>query len=291
MSQAHARDPSDIEDKIGVVVFPFSDKGACWETYLSLCDSKRFRFIGVSTEKLFNKRLNEDHYFISASVDDSSLSSELLYLISRTKAEILLPVHDSVMEKLKPVFKRIIPGSSNSTVKICRSKSATYSTLEKHVKVPVCYDSVELPCFIKPDRGQGSRGARLVRTIEEFDEHYRDDMVILEYLPGTEYTVDCLTDSQGRLAHCAPRERVSVEDGIAVETRFVNLPDAITATETVNDVLQMRGAWFCQFKRDNQGELTLMEVAPRIAGASGINRIELGVNLTEWMLAEHLKTA
>ena len=74
-------------------------------------------------------------------------------------------------------------------------------------------------------------------------------------------------------------------------THTCQAPEASAAARTISRHLGMRGAWFCQFKRDVEGRLTLLEVAPRIAGASGINRTELGVNLTERMLNEHLEGA
>ena len=274
-------------DKTGVLVFPFSKKGACWETYLSLCDSRRFRVAGVSSIMHVKCKICEDHYFISSTVDDPDLRHELEQLMVRLDANILIPVHDEVMFRLKPHFGNRIPGSGLSTIETCRSKSATYAALQGLVKVPKQLDGSTFPCFIKPDRGQGSRGAKLLRNAEEFDAHHYPGMLVLEYLPGEEYTVDCLSDSQGRLIHCAPRLRIRIENGIAVETRGVDLPEAVTASEIINGTLKMRGTWFCQFKRDINGELTLLEVAPRIAGASAINRIELGVNLTERMLIDY----
>lgn len=43
-----------------------------------------------------------------------------------------------------------------------------------------------------------------------------NDYVICEYLRGEEYTVDCLTDRNGRLLFISPRSRERILAGISV---------------------------------------------------------------------------
>ena len=41
----------------------------------------------------------------------------------------------------------------------------------------------------------------------------------------------------------------------------------------------MNGSWFFQMKRDSEGHLKLLEIAPRIGGTSSLYRIK-GVNFS-----------
>jgi len=66
--------------------------------------------------------------------------------------------------------------------------------------------------------------------------------------------------------------------GIATDTETVRAPDLEAMACAINSALRFRGAWFFQVKRDITGAPVLLEVAPRIAGSSGLWRA-LNVNL------------
>ena len=105
-----------------------------------------------------------------------------------------------------------------------------------------------------------------------------EDILLVEYLPGEEFTVDCFTDKEGRLLYCAARTRNRVKDGISVNTFFVeNQEEFRKFGERINDKISFRGAWFYQVKRDKNGELCLLEIASRLGGSSLLSRA-VGVN-------------
>ena len=81
----------------------------------------------------------------------------------------------------------------------------------------------EFPVFLKPDIGQGSKGTVLVQCAEEMNFYLDNNrsLLVLEYLPGTEYTVDCFTDRNGELKFVGARERARVANGISVNSRKV----------------------------------------------------------------------
>lgn len=133
------------------------------------------------------------------------------------------------------------------------------------------------PFFAKPRKGQGSKGTMKIETWEDYQFAREKRLLLMEYLPGSEYTVDCFTDRHGKLRFSQTRKRIRVKDGIAVETAPGG-PDLTDWAEAISVRLHMRGAWFFQVKEDKDGNPRLLEVAPRIAGSSGIWR-KCGVNL------------
>jgi len=102
--------------------------------------------------------------------------------------------------------------------------------------------------------------------------------LILEYLPGEEYTVDCFTNFKGDLLYCSGRSRSRILNGISVNCKEVIDNEFIELAKKINEKLEMNGAWFFQLKRRNNGELVLMEIATRIAGTMEFQR-GYGVNL------------
>ena len=119
-----------------------------------------------------------------------------------------------------------------------------------------------------------------LKTQEEVDAFIKDkdDLLILEYLPGEEFTVDCFTDKDGQLLYSAASKRNRVRDGISVNTFFAENQDAFREmAQKINEQIKFRGAWFYQVKRDKDGQLCLLEIASRLGGSSLLSRA-VGVN-------------
>src|SRR5690606_2035985 len=171
------------------------------------------------------------------------------------------------------------------TTEICLSKSKTYHTLNGIVRTPKMFKSMEevstFPVFLKPDIGYGSRGAKKIDNVEEGRMHLNSfsNSLILEFLPGKEYTVDCFTNRHGELLYHGARERKRVANGISVNTVPVksNDDEILKIVEKINNRIKFSGAWFVQLKEDVNGQFSLLEIAARLGGSSSLNR-NLGVN-------------
>lgn len=212
-------------------------------------------------------------------------------VIEKYDIDFVFPAHDDVVLALAQAHKhgklkcKVIT-SPLETCELARSKAHAYKTLKEVVHVPKMYNSsseVEtsnLPVFLKPDVGQGSKGTHLARSFEDVTLFTKMDpsLLILEYLPGDEYTVDCFTDKNGHLQYCAGRDRSRIQNGISVHSKPVNNDQFVDIAEKLNSNLVFRGVWFFQLKKDKSGDLVLLEFAPRVAGTMGLERAR-GVNL------------
>jgi len=163
------------------------------------------------------------------------------------------------------------------TKAVCKSKKATYSIFPEFAPDQV----TTLPAFVKPDRGSGSRGATICDNETQLKAHRQrwGDLVQMEILKGTEYTVDCFTDRHGNLIFERARERKTTANGISVHCVGAEC-DLIGGA--LNERLKFRGAWFYQMKG-----CKLLEIGARIAGSSGYLRAH-GVNLVEATLFDAL---
>ena len=221
-------------------------------------------------------------------VDAPDFLPALGKLVQAEKIDFIYPAHDSVLLKLVQHRAEIpceVVGPPVDTCTTCRSKGATYAAFKDIVRTPMLFESVTedipFPVFLKPDRGQGSRGVWTAHTRKELEVFLERDpsLLVIEYLPGPEYTVDCFTDRHGALRFVGARERVRIRNGISTNTRPVEAdPEFTVFAERINETLAFRGAWFFQVKRNRAGALTLMEIAPRISGGMGLYR-NRGVNL------------
>ena len=154
-------------------------------------------------------------------------------------------------------------------------------------------------CF-KPSVSNGSRGFRIVAN--DRDEHdllfnekpnstyisLEDAMRILalkpfpellvsEYLPGEEYSVDCLA-SHGAVKLVLPRLRNKMINGISVQGEFVHDQEIISYCSSIIKALQLHGNIGIQVKRSETGSFLLLEINPRVQGTI-VAGIGAGINL------------
>ena len=218
---------------------------------------------------------------------DNQFITELNKLIDENKIDFIYPAYDDVQLYLTEMQEQLhakVVTSELDTVKICRSKEATYEFFQDCWFVPKHYSAVDkietFPVFVKPDVGQGAQGAKMIRSQRELDFALEENpnVVICEYLPGDEYTMDCLTDGEGELRVCRMRDRRRIRNGISVSSQQLLVPDKIRLiAEEINRRMNFCGAWFFQMKKNVKGEFRMLEIAPRIAGTMGMSR-NTGVN-------------
>ena len=128
---------------------------------------------------------------------------------------------------------------------------------------------------MKPDRGQGSQRARRIDDRAALDDALsrEPDLIVMEYLPGREYTVDCFNAGGEVLFAQARRTPMGRKPGVATISCSAAISEARDWAERIARNLDLHGAWFFQMKEDAEGKLRLLEVAPRIAGSSAFSHV------------------
>lgn len=268
-----------------VLVFPAGTEIGL-EIHESLKNCKEVNLIGAGIKEPNPGKIMFSKYEIAPSIYEKGCLNVLKKIIRKHKINRIYPAHDEVLDRIAGRTKELgakIVTSSKSTCNICRSKRKTYKTFKRILPVPrvitKATEDLRFPLFAKPDRGQGSRGAFLVKDVKTASEILsQKDMMLMENLPGREYTVDCFSDSHDGLLFCKGRERQKVANGISTKTKYVNDPRFLIFAKKIQKKLRFRGAWFFQLKERKGKKLVLLEIAPRIAGSSGISRF-CGVNL------------
>ena len=275
--------------KYRILVFPCGSEIGL-EIHRSLCYSRHIELIGASSIDDHGKYVYSNYLDHIPYVDDINFIASLTDVVKKNQIDAVFPAMDKVIWKMKTHEKELgclVISSPVKTTETCLSKSLTYKKLCNFVKTPITYEKCELidnfPVFIKLDSGYGSRGVFKADNYQDLEyflsKKCKSEYVISEFLSGTEYTVDCFTNRHRQLIFCGPRVRQRINSGISVNTMNVNnnLKEFYNIAETINNQLEMRGAWFFQLKRDKNSVLTLLEVAPRLGGSSSLFRGK-GVN-------------
>lgn len=274
-----------------ILVFPCGSEIGL-EVNRALSSDIHFEMYGASSLPDHGKFVFKNYIEGVPFVDEENFIDEIESICKKYNIDFIVPAHDSVVLKLAQNAEKLgakIITSPVETCEIARSKKKTYERLKNIVKCPRTYDisdkNIDYPVFVKPDVGQGSKGAQKVNNDSELFYNYlkNKDIVICEYLPGEEYTVDCFTNRKGELLFAQGRKRGRINNGISVNSTPVNNEKFYQIAEKINQNLKFRGMWFFQVKENNNGEFVLMEFAPRIAGTMGMYR-GLGINFIQLAL-------
>ena len=220
-------------------------------------------------------------------VDRSDFLERFNAYLRRLNIEYIFPTHDTIANYLAEHQAQLaakVVTSDRETNRIARYKQETYKTFGAFNFCPEVYDApyrdLAFPVFLKPYGGQGGKGA--FRADDEHDLAFylgkSPDLLVTEFLPGEELSVDCFTDFNGDLLFIGPRTRERVQMGISFRSTAVDVDDEIAfIANSINDRLALNGAWFFQIKRDRNGIYKLLEFAPRQSSTMGLYR-HAGIN-------------
>lgn len=275
--------------KKNILVFPCGSEIAL-DIHSSVKYSTYFNLIGANSINDHGRYVYTDYMSGIPFFDDERFISTLKQIVKEKKIDAIYPTMDSVITKAKQHESELgckVIAPPFETTRICLSKRLTYKYFERKVKIPKVYKDIDtindndFPIFAKPDIGYSAKGTKKLNDRKEAYSFLegKNDILLLEWLPGEEYTVDCFTNNKHELIFCKARVRSRISNGISVNTYFVEeQKEFIDIANTINSCLDFQGAWFFQVKRDCNNQLTLMEIASRLGGSSLLSRA-LGVNL------------
>jgi carbamoyl-phosphate synthase large subunit len=162
------------------------------------------------------------------------------------------------------------------------------------------------PVVVKPPVSFGSRGFRVLREKTSWDTHRYlsekpsstetsldelsiilergndfPELLVTEFLPGSEYTVDAFSGEKTSVA--IPRLRKEVVNGISFRTSLEYREDITNYSLEIAKNLGLRYAFGFQFKLDGNNIPNILECNPRVQGTmvasvfSGVNVIWMSV--------------
>jgi carbamoyl-phosphate synthase large subunit len=216
-------------------------------------------------------------------------------LIEEEKITVILPTSGfDIYEyaKRKPELTAmgvVVAMSDPDAMSTCANKWEFY--LKTHGAFPLPETSREplawtrFPCFVKPTFGKGSRNAYRCETRDELEFHvaHHKDLLVQDYLPGEEYTVDVLSDLAGTPLLAVPRVRLETKEGISSKGRVQRDPEIERLCLEMARHIGLKGPTCMQLKRDVDGRLKFLEVNPRIAGGSMFTTLA-GVNIPKLLV-------
>ncbi|HZO11006.1 MAG TPA: ATP-grasp domain-containing protein [Nitrososphaeraceae archaeon] len=223
-----------------------------------------------------------DAHEVLPEIDSKLYVSRLLDIVEKHKIEILMPssgydIYQYSDNKEKLLKLGALPVvSDKKTMERCKDKMQTFNYLSKKFDLPfttIDYKKTSrFPLIAKPRYGKGSKG--IVKIDNEKELKYvqtkrdKDNLIFQEYLPGTEYTIDVLSDLDCEPIIAVPRIRLETKAGISTMGKIVKDENISDTCKSIAKCLKIRGPCCIQMKESKEGILKIVEVNPRMGGGT-----------------------
>lgn len=235
--------------------------------------------------------------------DEHGFALSVLEVCRERRIDVLVPTVDSELIPLASIRGAFAAAGTKlllapeATLRICLDKWALMSAMDGIFPIPrsgipdetLDRSTWALPAIVKPRRGSGSQGVRLIRCWEQLDEVPRCDEMLQEYLPGREFSLDVLASQGGEVRAVVPRARLRLDSGIAITSRTVHDPHLQRLGRRAAEIVGISGVANVQVKEDVEGVPRLIEINPRFPGTMPLT-VASGINMPRLALAELLGT-
>jgi carbamoyl-phosphate synthase large subunit len=236
-----------------------------------------------------------DDFVLSPKLSDSNFKQKLFETIEKKSIGMIIPTIDTELEfyskikqELKIKFNCLVLISNFEVISIFRNKLHSHSFFVSNgFKSPHLYSSSEninFPVFVKPKDGSSSIGAYKVENKYELDFllSKNPELMIQEYIEGTEYSVDVFNYIDSKNVSIVIRERIQVRSGEISKGRIVNDSIIKDAVLKLISLVKFIGNITIQLIKKNN-ELYFIEINARFGGGTPIS-IMAGANSCHYVL-------
>ena len=220
------------------------------------------------------------HVVMPKVVDEVNYMIKLKEVITTHNIEVLMPssgydiqLYSKYRRQIEELGAKPVV-SDMEAIEICYDKIMTFQQLNGKFDLPFTTTNAdkirEFPVIAKPRREKG--GYDMMTLENENDLRYAtskfSNMIFQEYLPGTEYTIDVLSDLNKKPLVAVPRIRLETKGGISTQGKVIHDAQIEQTCMEVADSIGIRGPCCIQMKGSKDGTLKLVEINPRMGGGT-----------------------
>ena len=211
-------------------------------------------------------------------IDDPSYVPALRSLCDEHGVRAVVPLTDLDIEVLAHAR---VAGELPAFVPDPETARATFDKYEAHLLLsrlglpspPTVLPGEPVPSYpvmVKPRQGSGARSihpAQDARAAEFFVDYVKEPTMIQRLMDGPEFSIDCLSDLDGRCLNAIPRTMIESRGGESIKGTVIDDPELIDLGRRVVEALGVRGPCTVQVFRDSELGLGITDVNTRFGGA------------------------
>ena len=231
---------------------------------------------------------------------DETWAKELRATVEEFNVDVVVPTVDEELGELARVYQTLpddvpVVAPRLKVIDVALDKYRTYKRLAStgHA-VPETWvatkwadvDESAFPLLAKPRRGRGSRGIERVDDPDELEAHLAEteydlqELLLQEFVKGTEYTTSVVASKESRLLGIVPKEAVRKE-GSTVIGATRRSPAVRAECRSLHNTLDPQGPINVQQIVDDEGVPHTIEINPRfsstscLTAAAGVDEFDL----------------
>jgi carbamoyl-phosphate synthase large subunit len=251
----------------------------------------KYRIIAIDMTEVNPLKKWVDAFYKVPSVKDNNFIPIVKRILLDEKVDIIIPVTSydvdlfsrmEIREQCQGVKMLLMDYEDH---RIFNNKKTCYEYLRSfNIKTPSIFERIEdavFPCILKPAIGSGSKNIIKINDLTDYNYWSKKikDYILVQYLEGKEYTVDCLFDKYGICQGANVRERVKTNGGGAVVTRNEYSIDISNLIRKLESTKKIKGPINFQFKITSNGECYVFDFNTRFASGGLPLTIESGFDI------------
>jgi carbamoyl-phosphate synthase large subunit len=253
------------------------------------------KIIGIDSDVYAAGLYLADHYEIVPNVSEPSFKDCISEICEKYNINVAIPTHSAELpfySSNRKYLEEIGVGMLVASLKslgICDDKMKLANFFcELGVNYPKGYEpsnintipETHFPLFIKSRFGSGSSHAHKINSPYELNFYIREvpSPIIQEYIEGTEYTINVISDGEGQVVGALPIKRLKVKMGLSVVAETELNFGLIQETERIVQALGLVGPSNVQAILKDK-EPMFIEVNPRFAAGSLPLAVAAGLNI------------
>ena len=219
-----------------------------------------------------------DHRYPVPRIEDPEYVPALEELCARHDVRTVIPLTDLDLEVLAHAR---VAGRLPALVPAPEIARATFDKYEAHLLLerlglpspPTALpgEPVEsFPVMVKPRQGSGARSIHRAddQAAAEFFVDYVDEPTMVQrFMDGPEFSIDTLSDSDGRCLNAIPRTMIESRGGESIKGTVIADEELVALGARVAEALAVRGPCTIQVFRDHEIGLGITDVNTRFGGA------------------------
>jgi len=276
--------------KNSILVFPGGYECGI-EIIESLKDKKDLKIFSANSLKRDVANFLDIKNFKLPNIGNKNFLSKLNKLLLKNRIKYIYPSHPEIINFFnfnRKKIKAFVLLGTTKTLNILEYKKKYLKLFNKETFYIKQYSDLEnvdrYPIILKLNKGYGSKN--LIKINSKIESYiYKNKnltkYIIQDFIPGKEYTVECLSNHKGKLVYVNARERFKIRMGTSFYSFDANRKiqkESEKISKIISKKIKMIGVWFFQFKLDKKKQIKLLEIENRVGGTMSFSRAK-GVNL------------
>ena len=234
---------------------------------------------------------------------DNLSTEELLNMLENWRITHVIPTRDDELRYWAQIAPLLLKHQIKALISSCDAINLCEDKLHFPQKIKIS-GLAQIPSFmsvnqsnypkwvVKERCGSGARGVVTNLSKNDAVKHALslEEPIFQPYIEGKELTAEAWVDKNGQTPAVILRWRDKIVDGEShVSTTFKNLDWGKRIAKLFSSIDGLRGHCLAQCMVDSKGNLHLIEINPRLGGASPLS-LNAGLNSILWSLQEEMNS-